>query len=150
MSAKISELSELPGGVIAEGDLIEVVRGGGNFKFPAAGLAGSAAGLIPIKTVAGTSYTLELADAGKYIRMTSVDSKIITCPAHTDVAIEPGMFWEFHLTELGAESASVQGAAGVVAQIPVQGSANILGRGTARVICVDVNVFEMWGDFRVE
>ena len=58
--------------------------------------------LIPVGTIAETTYTLELADRGAYLRCTNVTGCIVTIPADAEVAIPIGSEYYFRQVAVSA------------------------------------------------
>ncbi len=66
---------------------------------------------VPIKTVTSTSYTLLLADAGKFIEFTSADPVTVTIPAQSSTTFAGAE--EYNICQAGAGQVSIVTSVGV-------------------------------------
>lgn len=114
MTKSITQLPLADG--FGDGDLVEVVQGGGSKKASGAMIK---AGLstptgLPLRTVAAATYTLGLIDIGYLIEFTSASGVTVTLPAQATVE------WlgteEIYLCQAGAGVVTVQGDGFTVAK----------------------------------
>lgn len=73
--------------------------------------SGAAPILEPVKAISGASYTLVLADAGKYLTFTSASPATATIPANSDVAFPIGTDIAIEQSDIG--QVSIAAATGV-------------------------------------
>jgi hypothetical protein len=77
---------------------------------------------LTINTQAGTAYTLVLADAGVYVRMTNAAANTVTVPANVDVAFEIGTEIIIRQAGAGATTLASPGSPPVIINSPDAGS----------------------------
>lgn len=81
----------------------------------------AAAAGVPVKTVAGTTYTLLLEDAGYLVEFTSASSVTVTVPAQASVSFAGGE--EYHLCQAGLGKVTVATTGGVTLVKPASQNA---------------------------
>lgn len=121
MSKKISELpaATTP---LAGTELVEVVQSGVSKSVPVSELGGgtSTASFAPVIPEATTSRTLDLADAGAYIRFTHASPSTVTVPPQSSVAWTADT--EIHIRRAGAGNMTLTPGAGVTLNAPSGGT----------------------------
>lgn len=76
-----------------------------------AGIAAAATATLGTSAQTGTSYTLVLADANKFITLSNASAIALTVPTNASVAFPIGT--RIHLAAIGAGTVTVSGAGGV-------------------------------------
>lgn len=103
-------------------------------------------GVLTINNQTGTTYTLVLGDAGKYIRLDNAASIVLTVPPNSDVAFPTGT--TIHLRQVGAGQVTVAEGSGVTVLTP--DTLNLANIGaTASMTKVDTNTWEIYGDLEI-
>ena len=106
---------------------------------------------VPINTQAGTSYTLVLDDAGKYVRMTNAAANTVTIPSNADVAFEIGTEIIIRQAGAGATTLASPGSPAVTLNTPGSGSPASLTIGaqhnSVSIIKVAADEWDLVGAF---
>lgn len=103
-------------------------------------------GVLTINSQTGTTYTLVLADAGKYIRLSNSSPITLTVPPNSDVAFSVGT--TIHMRQAGAGTVTVTEGSGVT--INTLETKSLAGNGaTASITKVDTNVWDLYGNLEV-
>ncbi|MCC3679229.1 hypothetical protein LLE81_00270 [Staphylococcus epidermidis] len=103
----------------------------------------AAAAGVPIKTVAGTTYTLLLEDAGYLVEFTSASPVTVTVPAQASVSFAGGE--EYHLCQAGIGKVTLAAAGGVALVKPA--SLNVATRERESVCTLKRRAADSWRVF---
>ncbi|MBN8291867.1 DUF2793 domain-containing protein [Rhodobacter sp. NTK016B] len=82
-------------------------------------------GIVPIRTLAGTTHVLELIDTGTIIETTGASPVTVTIPAEASVPFEIGTL--INVTQTGSGVATITAAAGVSLNGVIAGSVDLDG-----------------------
>lgn len=99
--------------------------------------------LLTINNQTGTSYTLVLADALKYIRMNNASASTLTVPPNASVAIPVGS--TCHVRQVGAGQVTLVAGSGVTLNTPE----TLKLRATGAIVSltkVATNEWDVYGD----
>lgn len=93
--------------------------------------------------VPGTSLTLSLADAARYLNFSNGAAKTLTVPGNEDVPFMVGT--EIPLRNTGAGTLAIVPAPGVAIAAPAGGSLALAQNMTAMLYCVTPNTWHLLG-----
>jgi hypothetical protein len=89
-------------------------------------------GVARLRTLTGTTHTLQAADCGAIIEATGTSTVTITIP--TDTAVPFALGTLIHITQIGGGTAKVQAAAGVTLNGITGGSVDLAGQWSGAVL----------------
>lgn len=91
------------------------------------------------------SYTLVLADAGKYVRMSNASALNLTVPPNASVAFAVGA--QIPVRQIGAGQLTIVAGDGVTINAPFGGTLVLSGQGASAVLIqAAANVWDLSGD----
>jgi hypothetical protein len=103
-------------------------------------------GLMTVANETGTTYTLVLGDAGKYIRFANASAITVTVPPNASVAYPVGT--TIHMRQAGAGVVTLAEGSGVT--INTLETKSLSGNGaTISITKVDTNVWDLYGNLEV-
>lgn len=139
------KISELPAATtpLDAADTLVVVQGGATKKAPVSGLPSSGGGSTLTLNTQTASYTLVLADAGKYVRMNVGGANDLTVPPNSSVAFAVGV--TIHVRQVGAGQTTVVAGSGVTITTPETLKLR-KQHATASLVKVGTDTWELFGD----
>jgi len=90
-------------------------------------------GVVPVRTLTGTSHVLELVDTGAIVETTGASVVTVTIPPEATVPFEIGTL--INVTQAGSGAATVAAAAGVALNGVVGGAVALQGPWSGAALC---------------
>lgn len=103
----------------------------------------TSAAAAPVVTESGTTYDLDAADAGSYIRFTNTGAKTVTVRDNADHALPAGGEW--HIRNVGANDLTLIEDTAVTITPPAAGTLVIPTGGTVTLKQVTTDEFDLFG-----
>jgi hypothetical protein len=140
----MARVSEYPTATALTGaELAYVVQGGASKKATLTDIV-ALTDVVELNSQTGTSYTLVLADSGRYIRHSNASPSTVTVPPNSSVAFPVGT--QLHVRQAGAGQVTLVQGSGVTLVPPFGGTLALAGQGaTVSLVKVATNTWDVLG-----